>query len=155
MAAIQKEFHTSDAFSFPVQIEYAVGLQIHRYWEDHEQEILSGIMECWKGWDAYAAKLQFIDAVFYSSCYMILERCGYQPRSMYDINEFNCIPSFYSPDAMVALGEAVRVVGDQVLDVIANTITEKAKEKSIVAEGEKSPSAFLKPKSNTKEMEVR
>lgn len=155
MQAIQKAFHTSEAFSFPAQVEHAVSLQIDRYWDDHEQEILDGIMECWKGWDEYAAKLQFVDAAFYSACYMILERCGYRPQSMYEDREFGCVPSFYTPNAMAALGEAIRAVGDQVLDVIAKTITEKTKENSIVAEGEKSPSAFLKPKSNKKEMEVR
>lgn len=56
---------------------------------------------------------------------------------------------------MATLGEAVRSVGNQVLDVIEKAVTEKVRNNSIVAEGEKSPSAFLKPKSTKKEMEVR
>ena len=155
MQALQAEYHTNEAFSFPAQIEYAIGLQIDRYWYDHEQEILDGVMECWKGWDEYAAKLQFLDAAFYSTCYMILDRCGYHPQTMYEDREFACVPSFYTPHAMAALGEAVRAVGDQVLDVIEKTITERARNNSIVAEGEQTPSAFLKPKSNKREMEVR
>ena len=155
MQAIQREFHVSEAFSFPAQIEYAISLQVDRYWDDHENEILAGIMECWKGWDEYAAKLQFIDAAFYSTCYMILERCGYHPQTMYELREFGCVPSFYTPDAMATLAEAIRAVGDQVLDVIGKTITEQTRVNSIVAEGAQVPSAFLKPKSIKKEMEVR
>ena len=155
MQAIQREFHVSEAFSFPAQIEYAISLQVDRYWDDHENEILAGIMECWKGWDEYAAKLQFIDAAFYSTCFMILERCGYHPQTLYELQEFGCVPSFYTPDAMATLAEAIRAVGDQVLDVIGKTITEQTRVNSIVAEGAQVPSAFLKPKPIKKEMEVR
>ena len=112
-------------------------------------------MECWKGWDEFAAKLQFIDATFYSTCYMILERCGYHPQTLYELQEFGCVPSFYTPDAMATLAEAIRAVGDQVLDVIGKTITEQTRVNSIVAEGAQVPSAFLKPKPIKKEMEVR
>ena len=129
---------------------------IDNYWYAHEQTILDGIMECWKGWDEYAAKLQFVDAAFYSTCYMILERCGYHPQSMYELSEFGCVPSFHSPKAMETLGEAIRSVGNQVLDVIEKTVTERSaqRDNSILAEGEHSPSAILKPKIK-KEMEVR
>lgn len=154
--AIQEEFRVSDAISFPAMVEYAVSCLIDDYWYAHEQTILEGIMECWKGWDGYSAKLQFVDAAFYSTCYMVLERCGYYPRSMYELSEFGCVPSFYSPKAMETLGEAIRSVGNQVLDVVEKNIIEKTEQRrnSILAEGEQSPSAILNPK-NKKEMEVR
>lgn len=154
--AIQAEFRVSDAISFPAMVEHAVSCLIDNYWYAHEQTILDGIMECWKGWDEYAAKLQFVDAAFYSTCYMILERCGYHPQSMYELSEFGCVPSFHSPKAMETLGEAIRSVGNQVLDVIEKTVIERSaqRDNSILAEGEHPPSAILKPKIK-KEMEVR
>ena len=153
--AIQEKFQLREADNFPQLIEHAISCLIDDYWYAHEDTILGGIMECFKGWDEYAAKMQFVDAAFYSTCFMILERCGYHPRSMYEPQEFGCVPSFYSPNAMTTLGEAIRAVGNQVLDVIEKAISEKAKNNSIVAEGKQLPSAFLKPKTNKKEMEVR
>ena len=151
---IEAEFRVGNAIGFPALIEYAVSSLLDIYWCSHEREILDGIMECWKGWDECAAKLQFIDAAFYSACYMILERCGYDPRSMYEFQEFDCVPSFYSANAMNTLGETIRSVGNQVLDVIERVITERRKEKTIIAEGEHTLSAFLKPKLHKNDMEV-
>ena len=151
---IQEQYQLLEAENFPQMIEHAISCLIDDYWYAHEETILAGIMECFKGWDEYAAKMQFVDAAFYSTCFMILERCGYHPRSMYEPQEFGCVPSFYSPNAMTTLGEAIRAVGNQVLDVIEKAISEKAKNNSIVAEGEQLPSAFLKSKPK-KEMEVR
>lgn len=152
---IQEQFQLMEADNFPQMIEHAISCLIDDYWYAHEDTILAGIMECFKGWDEYAAKMQFVDAAFYSTCFMILERCGYHPRSMYEPQEFGCVPSFYSPNAMTTLGEAIRAVGNRVLDVIEKAISEKTKNNAIVAEGERPPSAFSKPKVNKKEMEVR
>ena len=151
---IQEQYQLLEAENFPQMIEHAISCLIDDYWYSHEETILAGIMECYKGWDEYAAKMQFVDAAFYSTCYMILERCGYHPRSMYEPQEFGCVRSFYTPNAMTTLGEAIRSVGNQVLDVIEKEISKESRSNSIVAEGEQIPSAFLKPK-NKKEMEVR
>ena len=112
-------------------------------------------MDCTKGWGEYNAKLQFMDAAYFSACYMILQRCGKNPRYSYYESDFFCVKDFASPKAMATLGEAVRSVGGLVLDVIGKAITEKTRSNTIVAEGEKSPSAFLGSKSGKKEMEVR
>ena len=154
---IQEQYQLLEAENFPQMIEHAISCLIDDYWYAHEETILAGIMECYKGWDEYAAKMQFVDAAFYSTCYMILERCGYHPRSMYDPQDFGCVPSFYTPNAMTTLGEAIRTVGNQVLDVVEKTIAEHTAQRNnvIQAEGNQLPSAFLKPKTYKKEMEVR
>lgn len=154
---IQEQYQLLEAENFPQMIEHAISCLIDDYWYAHEETILAGIMECYKGWDEYAAKMQFVDAAFYSTCYMILERCGYHPRSMYDPQDFGCVPSFYTPNAMTTLGEAIRTVGNQVLDVVEKTIAEHTVQRNnvIQAEGNQLPSAFLKPKTNKIEMEVR
>ena len=153
---IQEQYQLLEAENFPQMIEHAISCLIDDYWYAHEETILAGIMECYKGWDEYAAKMQFVDAAFYSTCYMILERCGYHPRSMYDPQDFGCVPSFYTPNAMTTLGEAIRTVGNQVLDVVEKTIAEHTAQRNnvIQAEGKQLPSAFLKPKTYKKEMEV-
>lgn len=153
--AMEAEFGACGNRSFRGQIEHAVNLTLDKYWDVHEAEIIGSIMDCMKGWGEYNAKLQFMDAVYFSACYMILQRCDKNPRySIYE-SDFFCVKDFASPKAMATLGEAVRSVGDLVLDVIGKTIAEKTRSKTIVAEGEKSPSAFLRPKSSKKEMEVR
>lgn len=154
---IQEQYQLLEVENFPQMTEHAISCLIDDYWYAHEDTILAGIMECFKGWDEYAAKMQFVDAAFYSTCFMILERCGYHPRSMYESQEFGCVPSFYSPNAMTTLGEAIRAVGNQVLDVIERTVIEQTAQKNnvIQAEGKQLPSAFLKPKTNKIEMEVR
>jgi hypothetical protein len=110
-------------------------------------------MPCWHGTDEYSLKLQFVDAAFYSTCYMLLERCGYSPRSHYDYQDFLCVHDFSSPTAMNLLGETIRSVGNQVLDEIERSISER--NKPVLAESEQSLSAFLKSKLKKKEKEER
>ena len=150
---LEKSFHVRESFSFPALIESAVSKLIDTYWYDHEKEILAGIMPCWHGTDEYSLKLQFVDAAFYSTCYMLLERCGYSPRSHYDYQDFLCVHDFNSPTAMNVLGETIRNVGNQVLDEIEKSISER--NKTVLAEGEQSLSAFLKSKLKKKEKEAR
>ena len=151
--SLEKRFHVSESFSFPALIESAVSKLIDTYWYDHEKEILDGIMPCWHGTDEYSLKLQFVDAAFYSTCYMLLERCGYSPRLHYDYQDFLCVHDFNSPTAMNLLGETIRNVGNQVLDEIEKSISER--NKTVLAEGEQSLSAFLKSKLKKKEKEAR
>ena len=52
-----------------------------------------------KGWGEYNAKLQFMDAAYFSANYMILQRCGKHPRySIYE-SDFFCVRDFSSPKA--------------------------------------------------------
>ena len=153
--ALEDAFGTTGTKDFRQVVDHAVNLALDDYWAVHDKEVIGSIMDCMKGWGEYNAKLQFMDAAYFSANYMILQRCGKHPRySIYE-SDFFCVKDFSSPKAMATLGEAVRSVGNQVLDVIEKAVTEKVRNNSIVAEGEKSPSAFLKPKSTKKEMEVR
>lgn len=153
--ALEAAFGTTGTKDFRQVVDHAVNLALDDYWAVHDKEVIGSIMDCMKGWGEYNAKLQFMDAAYFSANYMILQRCGKHPRySIYE-SDFFCVKDFSSPKAMATLGEAVRSVGNQVLDVIEKAVTEKVRNNSIVAEGEKSPSAFLKPKSTKKEMEVR
>ena len=155
LRAMEAEFGSSGSRDFRRQVEHAVNLVLDKYWDAHETDIIGSIMDCTKGWGEYNAKLQFMDAAYFSACYMILQRCGKNPRYSYYESDFFCVKDFASPKAMATLGEAVRSVGGLVLDVIGKAITEKTRSNTIVAEGEKSPSAFLGSKSSKKEMEVR
>ena len=155
LRAMEAEFGSSGSRDFRGQVEHAVNLVLDKYWDAHETDIIGSIMDCTKGWGEYNAKLQFMDAAYFSACYMILQRCGKNPRYSYYESDFFCVKDFASPKAMATLGEAVRSVGGFVLDVIGKAITEKTRSNTIVAEGEKSPSSFLGSKSSKKEMEVR
>ena len=155
LRAMEVEFGSCGSRDFRGQVEHAVNLVLDKYWDAHETDIIGSIMDCTKGWGEYNAKLQFMDAAYFSACYMILQRCGKNPRYSYYESDFFCVKDFASPKAMATLGEAVRSVGGLVLDVIGKAITEKTRSNTIVAEGEKSPSAFLGSKSSKKEMEVR
>ena len=153
--ALEDVFGSTGTKDFRQVVDHAVNLALDDYWAVHDKEVIGSIMDCMKGWGEYNAKLQFMDAAYFSANYMILQRCGKHPRySIYE-SDFFCVKDFSSPKAMATLGEAVRSVGNRVLDVIEKAITEKVRNNLIVAEGEKSPSAFLKPKSTKKEMEVR
>ena len=153
--ALEDAFGNTGTKDFRQMVDHAVNLALDDYWAVHDKEVIGSIMDCMKGWGEYNAKLQFMDAAYFSANYMILQRCGKHPcYSIYE-SDFFCVKDFSSPKAMATLGEAVRSVGNQVLDVIEKAVTEKVRNNSIVAEGEKSPSAFLKPKSTKKEMEVR
>ena len=155
LRAMEVEFGSCGSRDFRGQVEHAVNLVLDKYWDAYETDIIGSIMDCTKGWGEYNAKLQFMDAAYFSACYMILQRCGKNPRYSYYESDFFCVKDFASPKAMATLGEAVRSVGGLVLDVIGKAISEKARSNTIVAEGEKSPSAFLGSKSSKNEMEVR
>ena len=155
--ALERAFGTTGTKDFRQQVDHAVNLALDDYWAIHDTEVIGNIMDCMKEWGEYNAKLQFMDAAYFSANYMILQRCGKHPRySIYE-SDFFCVRDFSSPKAMATLGEAVRVVGNRVLDVIEKAITERTVQRnnSILAEGEQSPSAFSKPKSHKKETEVR
>lgn len=155
--ALEVAFDAGMTRGFREQVEYAVSSALDDYWSAHETEILGAVMDCIKGWGEYAAKLQFLDAAYVSACYMVLQRCNKMPKLSYYESDFLPVKDFASPNAMEALGEAVRVVGNQVLEVIERTIVEKSthKHNSLLAEGAKSPSAYFQPKLFKKEMEVR
>lgn len=155
--ALEVAFDAGMTRGFREQVEYAVSSALDDYWSAHETEILGAVMDCIKGWGEYAAKLQFLDAAYVSACYMVLQRCNKKPKLSYYESDFLPVKDFASPNAMEALGEAVRVVGNQVLEVIERTVVEKSthKHNPLLAEGTKSPSAFFQPKLFKKEMEVR
>ena len=135
--ALENRYGISDTDGFASQLERISSLLAAQYWEDHQEDIL-GIIDgsFLEEYDTYSVREQFQSAAFISIAFALMSRCGLEPESYFQHEDFMSIFDFNTVQSAMALGAAVSQNSGQVLRQIEIAIKtyerEKRKERSAV-----------------------
>ena len=117
--AVQKMFadkyDTKSSLLFNM-VNDAVRKSADEYWTEHHRDI-TGIIanSLLEEYDSLNIKVKFIDAVTVSSAYSVLSRCGYEPETYYEPEDFLSIFDFNTLETISELGTAVGEINQQIL----------------------------------------
>ena len=105
------------------QIADIAGKLAESYWDNNSTDILAIVDGSFlMDYDDAGQELQFKSAAAISIMYTILERCGFEPEGYFDLDDFQAIYDFSTPDAVYALGTAVSECSRDVLRNIERTV---------------------------------
>ena len=122
-AALEQRFGVQPEHSLADQLESIAAQLAGAYWVEHKRDILDIVDGSFlEGYDEFNIGVQFRNAATVSITYSLLSRCGLEPETYFDHEDFLSIFDFNTPEAVAALGTAVSQGNQQVLRQIGITI---------------------------------
>ena len=113
------------------QLEVIANRLAGEYWNEHQRDLLDIIDGSFlEEYDAFNVGAAFRNAAAVSIAYSLLSRCGMEPESFFDHEDFLSIFDFNTRPTVTALGMAVSQCSEQVLRQIEVTIKKYEREKS-------------------------
>ena len=114
-----------------------------RYYDENEQDILFATENSFlDGLDDTAKGAAFMEALYISTAYTLMSRCGIDSARYISNEDFQSVFDFNTPEAVYALGKAVSMVSEEVLREIEVTIKKYERQKAVEQEAQHEPSSI-------------
>ena len=112
------------------QLECVAAQLADEYWNAYSRDILDIVDDSFLyGYDAFNVGVAFRNAATVSITYSLLSRCGLDPDSYFDKEDFMSIFDWNTPEAVAELGTAVSVINQEVLRQIERTVKQYERQK--------------------------
>ena len=106
----------SDGITFPDLIEEIATWSADEYWTDHKRDILDIVDGSFLAdYDEENIRFVFQQAAVVSSTYTVLSRCGLDPDSRFDHEDFMPVFDFNTSQTVAALGSAISQSSETIL----------------------------------------
>ena len=127
---LENRYDVDGANGLPAQLECIAAQLAEEYWNDYQRDILGIVDDSFlNGYDDFNVGVAFRSAATVSITYSLMSRCGLDPESHFEHEDFLNIFDFNTPEAAAELGTAVSRISGQVLREIEVTIKNYEREK--------------------------
>ena len=129
-AMLETRYDVDGADGLADQLERIAAQLADEYWNDYQRDILAIVDDSFLyGYDDFNVGVAFRSAATVSITYSLMSRCGLDPESHFEHEDFLNIFDFNTPEAAAELGTAVSRISGQVLREIEVTIKNYEREK--------------------------
>ena len=129
-AMLENRYDVAGADRLADQLERIAAQLADEYWNDYKRDILAIVDDSFLyGYDDFNVGVAFCSAATVSITYSLMSRCGLDPESHFEHEDFLNIFDFNAPEAAAELGTAVSRISGQVLREIEVTIKNYEREK--------------------------
>jgi len=144
--ALEQYYGVPAANGLADQFEGVASLLAKEYWNDHRRDILGIVADSYlEEYDDYNKEVAFKKAATVSITYSLMSRCGMEPETFFEHEDFLSIFDFNTPDTVNALGTAVSQISEQVLRQIEVTVKNYEREHSAERTAEHGEQSDLYP----------
>ena len=144
--ALEQYYGVPAANGLADQFEGVASLLAKEYWNDHRRDILGIVADSYlEEYDDYNKEVAFKKAATVSITYSLMSRCGMEPETFFEHEDFLSIFDFNTPDTVNALGTAVSQISEQVLQQIEVTVKNYEREHSAERTAEHGEQSDLYP----------
>ena len=127
---LEEKYSAPKQHTISQQIENSIHNILIEYWNEHRRDICDNIDESYLAdYDEYNIGVSFQNAAEVSATYAILSRCGLDPDSYFEHEDFLPVFDFNTPGSLGVLGAAVSQTSETVLRTIEVTIKRYEREK--------------------------
>ena len=129
-AMLENRYDVDGADGLADQLERIAAQLADEYWNGYQRDILAIVDDSFLyGYDDFNVGVAFRSAATVSITYSLMSRCGLDPESHFEHEDFLNIFDFNTPEAAAELGTAVSRISGQVLREIEVTIKNYEREK--------------------------
>ncbi len=122
-AALADRYGVPGADGLSDQLEKIAARVAAEYWDEHQEDILHIVDGSFlEEYDRFNIGEQFQNSAFVSIAYTVMSRCGLEPESYFQYEDFLSVFDFSTLSTVTALGMAVSQGSEQVLRQIEVTI---------------------------------
>ena len=128
--ALEKRFGISGKDGLADQLEQIASVLAGDYWKEHEHELTRIVDGSFlESYDSVNIGVQFWQAATVSTTYVLMARCGLEPETHFQHEDFLSVFDFNTLDTVTELGTAISQSSEQVLREIEVAIKEYEREK--------------------------
>ncbi len=126
-----EQYGAAKGSDLETQIENLAFQLAGEYWEENSRDICGIVAGSFLDeYDEYNIGVQFRNAASISIAYTLMARCGLDPQSYFEHEDFLPVFDFNTPSAVAALGTAVSEISQQVLRQIEIAVKNYERERS-------------------------
>ncbi len=116
-------YDISPYLNLSAQLNHIAGQLASEYWQEHQKDII-GIVDgsYLAAYDEFNISASFRKAATASISYALQSRCGLEPESSFNHEDFMDVFDWNTPNALAAMGTAVSRINQQVLRQIEVTV---------------------------------
>ena len=128
--ALEKRFGVSGESGLADQLEQIASVLAGDYWTEHGSELTRIVDGSFlEGYDSVNIGVQFWQAATVSTTYALMARCGLEPETHFQHEDFLSVFDFNTLDTVTELGTAISQSSEQVLRVIEVAIKQYERDK--------------------------
>ncbi len=130
-AMLERNYDVSGRDGLADQLEKVAARLADEYWNEHQRDMLYIVADSFlEDYDDFNVGVAFRNAATVSITYSLMSRCGLEPETYFEHEDFLSIFDFNTPSTVAALGTAVSEINQQVLRQIEVTIKNYEREHS-------------------------
>ena len=128
--ALEQKYDVSGKNGIAEQLEVIAAQLADEFWNAHQRDILSSVEDSFlSDYDDFDVNVSFHNAAMVSATYMLLSRCGLDPKEYFTPEDYLSVFDFNTPEAVYALGSAISETSEEILRTVETAVKNYEREK--------------------------
>ena len=128
--ALEQKYDVGGGNGIAEQLEVIAAQLADEFWNAHRRDILSSVDDSFlEDYDDFNINAAFHNAATVSITYMLLSRCGLDPKEYFTPEDYLSVFDFNTPEAVCALGSAVSETSEEILRTVETAVKNYERER--------------------------
>ena len=128
--ALEQKYDVGGKNGIAEQLEVIAAQLADEFWNAHQRDILSSVEDSFlSDYDDFDVNVSFHNAATVSATYMLLSRCGLDPKEYFTPEDYLSVFDFNTPEAVYALGSAISETSEEILRTVETAVKNYEREK--------------------------
>ena len=128
--ALEQKYDVSGKNGIAEQLEVIAAQLADEFWNAHQRDILSSVEDSFlSDYDDFDINVSFHNAATVSATYMLLSRCGLDPKEYFTPEDYLSVFDFNTPEAVYALGSAISETSEEILRTVETAVKNYERER--------------------------
>ena len=128
--ALEQKYDVGGGNGIAEQLEVIAAQLADEFWNEHRRDILSSVDDSFlEDYDDFNINAAFHNAATVSITYMLLSRCGLDPKEYFTPEDYLSVFDFNTPEAVCALGSAVSETSEEILRTVETAVKNYERER--------------------------
>ena len=128
--ALEQKYDVSGKNGIAEQLEVIAAQLADEFWNAHQRDILSSVEDSFlSDYDDFDVNVSFHNAATVSATYMLLSRCGLDPKEYFTPEDYLSVFDFNTPEAVYALGSAISETSEEILRTVETAVKNYERER--------------------------
>ena len=128
--ALEQKYDVGGRNGIAEQLEIVAAQLADEFWNEHRRDILSSVDDSFlEDYDDFNINAAFHNAATVSTTYMLLSRCGLDPKEYFTPEDYLSVFDFNTPEAVCALGSAISETSEKILRTVEAAVKNYERER--------------------------
>lgn len=130
--ALEQKYDVSGRNGIAEQLEIIAAQLADEFWNAHRRDIISLVEDSFlEDYDDFNINAAFHNAATVSITYMLLSRCGLDPKEYFTPEDYLSVFDFNTPETVYVLGSAISETSEEILRTVETAVKNYERERRV------------------------